>query len=70
MATWEQLKDGLGEGKKGKHCLLYCGDLVVSVVGKFSAHNRIQPVPPALFLPLGKGTQIPKCTLDHFFLTP
>lgn len=70
MATGEQLKDSLGEGKKDNYCLLYFGDLVVSVVGKFSAHNRIQPMPPALFLPLGKGAQIPKCTLDHFLLTP
>ena len=29
------------EGKKDNYCLLYYGYLLVPVVGKFSAHNRI-----------------------------
>ena len=70
MTTGEQLKDSLGEGKKDNYCLLYHGYLLVSVVGKFSAHNRTQLMLPALLMPLGEGAQVPKCTLDHFLLTP
>ena len=32
MATGEQLKDSLGEGKKDNYCLLYYGYLLVPVV--------------------------------------